>query len=221
MTKMKTASSHSLPPPPLVLLQLLLFLLSSLQRQPLPIGCTDAFVVPVQHRHAYRSVRFGTSTSLEVPLEGLEGPVWEQRQKPERTSSVNATLPIAMMVLDPTSFPTKSKARRAIRKRKVQVQRPESDHVLDGKTDTRIFPQDKILVWSERPRSNDETLSLSTFADSSSFSRPGYPGLTYARPTVSLPVVWEDDYFAIVNKPANMICHSLSKGGYANNSVLR
>lgn len=50
-----------------------------------------------------------------VPQEGLSGTVFEQRPKPHLTNPTNATLPIALMVLDPELYPTRSKAMRSIR----------------------------------------------------------------------------------------------------------
>jgi hypothetical protein len=52
----------------------------------------------------------------QVLPDGLAGSrVWDERPKPHLTTSMNATLPIALMVLDPESYPTRSMAMRAIR----------------------------------------------------------------------------------------------------------
>lgn len=121
------------------------------------------------------------------------------------------------------------------RKKKVLIRRYNNHNdVLLGKADTRIYPRDVIFIKAtESPKGGG-----------------CYPGLTYAKPPIPLPVVYQDDYFAIgacahsvclffsllmcarqtfmllgqfviVNKPAGMVCHSVSKGGYDNNSVLR
>ena len=50
-----------------------------------------------------------------VPKNGFSGKIWEERPKAHLTTSSNATLPIAMMVLDPSLFPSRSMAIRAIR----------------------------------------------------------------------------------------------------------
>ena len=55
------------------------------------------------------------SNVWNVPETGLSGKVFEERSKPHLTTSSNATLPLAMMVLDPEMFPSRSMAMRAIR----------------------------------------------------------------------------------------------------------
>eukprot|EP00978_Attheya_sp_CCMP212_P028162 scaffold96532_cov43-Attheya_sp.AAC.3 len=52
-------------------------------------------------------------------------------------------------------------------------------------------------------------------------SQTGYSDTNYGKPLVNVPIVYEDDYFAIVNKPSGMITYSHSKGGFSNNSILR
>jgi hypothetical protein len=84
-----------------------------------------------------------------------------------------------MMVLDPERFATRSMAMRTIRKKKIAVQRRgEHREVLIGRADTRVYPKDCIV---------ERELRLSQ----------GYQGLTYAKPVVPLPVVYEDDHMAI------------------------
>jgi hypothetical protein len=80
------------------------------------VGLVNRIEYPVEDRHG--SSRFqGQNDEWEwaVPPEGLSGTVWDQRPKPHLTSSKNATLPIALMVVAPELYPTRSKAMRAIR----------------------------------------------------------------------------------------------------------
>jgi hypothetical protein len=80
------------------------------------VGLVNRIEYPVEDRHG--SSRFqGQNDEWEwaVPPEGLSGNVWDQRPKPHLTSSKNATLPIALMVVAPELYPTRSKAMRAIR----------------------------------------------------------------------------------------------------------
>ena len=55
------------------------------------------------------------SNEWNVPETGLSGILFEERSKAHLTTSSNATLPLAMMVLDPGEFPSRSMAMRAIR----------------------------------------------------------------------------------------------------------
>ena len=117
------------------------------------------------------------SIEWEVPIEGLSGPVWEQRHKPHLTSDKNATLPIALMVLDPETFPTRSKAMRAIRQKHIWVEKNGTQNL--GKADTRIYP---LNVLKKQRRWQAST---------------GYKDLNYAKARVSLPVLYEDEDMAI------------------------
>jgi 23S rRNA pseudouridine1911/1915/1917 synthase len=158
----------------------------------------------------YDDSMFETTHQWTVPAAGLSGDLFEERFKPHLTSHTNATLPLALMVLDSEMFPTRSKAMRAIRQQKVLVERRNLDrnHHHDqgpkviGKADTRIYPLD-VLIHRKRRRTK------------------GYNNLSYEIPPVPLPVVFEDDYFAVVDKPSGMLCYSHSKGGFNDNSVLR
>jgi len=46
-----------------------------------------------------------------------------------------------------------------------------------------------------------------------------YPSLNYLKPPFALPVVYEDDHFAIVNKPAGVVVYSHKNGGHGRNTV--
>ena len=93
-----------------------------------------------------------------------------------------------------------------------------------GYANTRIYPLDCMKKKRQRAVSS------------------GYEGLNYAKPPMPLTVVYEDNHMAVgemtrkvsiytiklhplssflVNKPSGMICHSLAKGGFHTNSVLR
>mmetsp|Transcript_7955 Transcript_7955/g.12163 ORF Transcript_7955/g.12163 Transcript_7955/m.12163 type:complete len:463 (+) Transcript_7955:474-1862(+) len=143
---------------------------------------------------------------FQIPLEGLpSNSVFANRPKPDVNTNKNTTLPIAMMVLKSENFPTVSKALRTIRKRQMWFSPTGGDEDWKrAKADTRVFPGD----WIAR-REPDYSTKYS------------YQGLTYMKPKVSVPVVYQDDHMAIVNKPSGMISYSHSKGGYNSNSILR
>jgi len=46
-----------------------------------------------------------------------------------------------------------------------------------------------------------------------------YPGFKAAKPSFDLPVVYEDDHFAIVNKPAGVVCYTQKNQGAGQLSV--
>jgi 23S rRNA-/tRNA-specific pseudouridylate synthase len=153
-----------------------------------------------------------TTASWTVPTEGLSGKIWNDRAKPEQTPSpFNATLPLVLTVVAPDLFPSLSKARKAIRQQKILIDSSDADTNIVGKSDTRIHPGDVIRI--------KEQLQL----DDVNVVGYGYPDLSYSKPSGAIlpKIVYEDDDVAIINKLSGMICHSIDKGGYDTNSVLR
>lgn len=68
-----------------------------------------------RHQHHEDTTTHEKKTTMMVPIGGLGGIVFDNRPKPHLTSSHNATLPLALTVLDPESYPSRSKALRTIR----------------------------------------------------------------------------------------------------------
>ena len=173
-----------------------------------------------------------SSSSWTVPKEGLSGTIWNDRAKPEQTPSpFNVTLPLVLTIVAPDQFPSLSKARRAIRQKKIIViengscssstSTPDTTDstittTIVGKSDTRIHPGDVIRI------KESTTTTAITKAMSGTTTVAGYPNLSYSKLSGILPnIIYEDDDVAIINKLAGMICHSIDKGGYDTNSVLR
>jgi 23S rRNA-/tRNA-specific pseudouridylate synthase len=158
-----------------------------------------------------------TTTSWTVPTKGLSGKIWNDRAKPEQTPSpLNATLPLVLTVVAPDQFPSLSKARKAIRQQKILIDSSDNGiatntetSTIVGKSDTRIHPGDVIRIKDQLPPT--------------AITVVGYPDLSYSKPSGAIlpKIIYEDDDVAIINKLSGMICHSIDKGGYDTNSVLR
>ncbi|KAI2504651.1 RNA pseudouridylate synthase [Fragilaria crotonensis] len=119
----------------------------------------------------------------------------------------NVSLPVALMILDRDEFPSFSKARKVCRKGNILIHRgplPE-DCTFDlrkcviGRVGDRVFPGDVI---AKQIRMGSGT----------------YPVMSYKQP-FELPVVYEDDYFAIVNKPAGVVVYAHKQGGFGTMTV--
>lgn len=95
-------------------------------------------------------------------------------------TGINVTLPIALVLLDKQNFDTLSKARKAIRKGTVLLEKagPNDCHSKRGKGDMRVGPKDKIYIQALHPKG-------------------AYGGMTYARPAIDIPILYEDDYIAV------------------------
>ena len=83
-------------------------------------------------------------------------------------------------MLDKEHFDTLSKARKAIRKGTVLLEKAGTNdcHSKRGKGDMRVGPKDKIYIQALHPKG-------------------AYGGMTYARPAIDIPILYEDDYIAV------------------------
>lgn len=111
---------------------------------------------------------------------GLSGEIFESRSKPYLTSAQNATLPLALMVFDPGRYATPSQSRRAIRRGQIFIQRNGGDASV-GFAGSRVYPGDYIVEREAAERGATDRFLL--------------------------PVVYEDDHMAIVNKPSGMVLY--------------
>jgi 23S rRNA-/tRNA-specific pseudouridylate synthase len=122
----------------------------------------------------------------------------------------NITLPVALMLLEPDLYPSLSRARKACRKGSLMVHRGplvvatdtgQADHQFDpakcvrGRVGERVYPGDVVAKQVRMGDGNSPTLS-------------------YRKPPFELPVLFEDDYFALVNKPAGVVVYNQGGGGH-------
>ncbi|KAL3767431.1 hypothetical protein ACHAW5_004824 [Stephanodiscus triporus] len=117
-----------------------------------------------------------------------------------RLGAQNVTLPVALMMLDPEKYPTQSRARKAIRQRSICLCRcKDKNDALEfnelGKVIARVYPGD-IIGFQRR-------------AGSDYYAVEGVP---YRPPPFEVPVVFEDDHMAIVNKPAGIVVYRAEGG---------
>ncbi|KAL9183114.1 hypothetical protein ACHAXT_004901 [Thalassiosira profunda] len=115
-----------------------------------------------------------------------------------RLTSRNVTLPAALMLLDPEQYLTQSRARKVIRQRSICICRNRNAGFNElGRVISRIYPGD-IVGFQKR-------------AGADYYAEEGVP---YRPPPFDLPVVYEDDHMAVVNKPAGVVVYrSESEGG--------
>ncbi|GMI34756.1 hypothetical protein TrCOL_g8271 [Triparma columacea] len=106
------------------------------------------------------------------------------------------------MVLDPPTYPSLSAARKACRKGNVILIRTSQNNStrIRGRAGDRVHPADTIHIQTR-------------------LSNSFYPSLTYAKPAFDLPVIYEDDEIAIVDKPAGIVTYSHRKGGHGRMTV--
>ncbi len=122
-------------------------------------------------------------------------------------SPANVSLPVALMILDRHEFASFSKARKICRKGNILIHRGplpvdctfDLGNCVVGRVGDRVFPGDVI-------------------AKQIRMGSGCYPTMSYKQP-FELPVVYEDDYFAIVNKPAGVVVYAHKQGGFGTMTV--
>jgi hypothetical protein len=117
----------------------------------------------------------------------------------------NVTLPLALMALDPAQYPTLSRSRKACQKGSILLHKEPLSSQLD-------FPSDENLAspFASVPKAGtDSRVQTGDVIVQQVHTGGGFfPSLNYARPPFELPVVYEDDFFAIVQKPCGIVVYS-------------
>lgn len=120
----------------------------------------------------------------------------------------NVTLPVALMLMDPETYPSLSRARKTCRKGYVLVHRgPLSDE--------DIFEPEKCI----RGRVGDRVFAGDVIAQQVRMGNGWYNAQYHEKPPFDLPVVYEDDHFALINKPAGIVTYSHRSAGHGRMSV--
>jgi hypothetical protein len=126
-------------------------------------------------------------------------------------TSENITLPAAIMLMDPEAYPTFSKARKESRKGAMLIHRGPLSMSEDNNT---LFDVENSIIG----RVGDRVYAGDVLAKQIRISTGAYPPMTYKQP-FSLDVVYEDDHFAIVNKPAGVVVYANRGGGHGRMTI--
>lgn len=125
-----------------------------------------------------------------------------------KLTSTNVTLPVALMLLDPETYPSLSRARKSCRKGYVLIHRgplPNQD----------VFEPTKCV----RGRVGDRVFAGDVLAQQVKIGNGWYNAQYHEKPPFDLPVAYEDDHFAVVNKPAGIVTYAHRNAGHGRMSV--
>lgn len=106
----------------------------------------------------------------------------------------NISVPLALMVLDPIEYPSRSRARKACRKANIMIHRGPLETDELGKEE--VFDSAKC----QRARVGDRIFPGDVLAKQIRIGDGLFPVLGHKRPPFDLPVIYEDDHFAIGKK---------------------
>lgn len=146
----------------------------------------------------------------------------------------NVTVPVALLLLFPNQYASRTRATKEVRKRKVLVHRGpllncyDSDTV-DGNTNNNegstekqtttsrlIFDNDKLEIAKADHRIGPGDIVAIQTRMTHNYAECQVHDKT---PPFDLPVIYEDDHFAIVNKPEGIVVFSHKGGGFGRESV--
>jgi 23S rRNA-/tRNA-specific pseudouridylate synthase len=141
------------------------------------------------------------------------------------TNNDNCTLQCALTVLDPGNYPTLTRARKACRKGMVLVHHQYNKRIhIDRRG---LVNQDDSGENGSSSSNNNVHFQRGNVGD---LVAPGdvigvqmflgtyrkkqcYPNIEYSRPQFQLPILYEDDHLAVVNKPAGIAVYSETRNG--------
>lgn len=154
----------------------------------------------------------------------------------------NVTVPVALLLLFPNQFATRTRATKEVRKRKVLVHRGpllNRNEAGDDEDGGNATNNDEGSTTEKQTTTTTTTSGLLFDNDKLEIAKADYrigPGDTIAiqtrmthnyaecrvhdkTPPFDLPVIYEDDHFAIVNKPEGIVVFSHKGGGFGRESV--
>ena len=121
----------------------------------------------------------------------------------------NVTVPAALILLFPDHFTTQTRARKESRKKKILLHKGP---LIDGK----IFDRDKLKIARVGDRlAPGDCLAVQARMEHNYAESANH----HKEPPFHLPVVYEDDYFALVNKPEGIVVFGTKGGGYGRMTV--
>ena len=165
----------------------------------LPRGIPDAFYI----------LNHASMPKQGFPMSDIENTFSQAEIKRLQLQSDNVTVPVALILLFPDEFTSQTRARKESRRRKILLHRGpldgdgnfSKDKLLIGKVGDRVVPGD-VLAIQDRMEHN--------YSESANHHKD---------PPFHLPVVYEDDYFAIVNKPEGIVVFGPKGGNYGRMTI--
>jgi 23S rRNA-/tRNA-specific pseudouridylate synthase len=147
--------------------------------------------------------------SQGFPLSDIEKAFTPEEIERLQLKPDNVTVPVALILLFPDQFTSQTRARKESRRRKILLHRGPLDtdgnfhreKLKIGKVGDRVVPGDVLAVQARMEHNYSESANH------------------HKEPPFDLPVVYEDDHFAIVNKPEGIVTFGPKGGGYGRMTI--
>mmetsp|Transcript_22494 Transcript_22494/g.64691 ORF Transcript_22494/g.64691 Transcript_22494/m.64691 type:complete len:561 (-) Transcript_22494:32-1714(-) len=171
-----------------------------------PAGLIDGFYVVKQYQTPQ-------TFDLSSPaLSAIDG-------KRVSLSPTNVTLPIALMLIDSDEYPSLSRARKAIRQKSIVVHRTDANTNVQG--EQQSFPLNSLArPQSSIGKASDRIIPGDVVAKQIRLSHGDYSRyIGFSKPPFDLPVLYEDDHIAVVNKPAGVAVYDGRENSQGRNTI--
>ncbi|KAL7552886.1 hypothetical protein ACHAWF_016131, partial [Thalassiosira exigua] len=153
--------------------------------------------------------------SASLPRPGFDPSLVERTFSPEEIARLklapdDVTVPAALMLMFPDQFRSQTRARKECRRKRILVHRGpptgedgsfDRDKLIVGKVGHRVCPGDIVAIQTRMTHNYDECTKHDR------------------DPPFALPVVYEDDHFAVVNKPEGIVVFGHKNGGFGRQTV--
>lgn len=148
------------------------------------------------------------SVAADFDADHLWSIVSDVDRKRLRLTIRNVTVPVALMMLDPNEFPTMSKARKACRKSRIVLMNRERPAPAAGRGGEQLDVSSTSATALRQAKVGDRFYPGDVLARQVRISDGTYLQSTrHRKPPFEVPVVYEDDHLAIVNKPAGIVVY--------------
>lgn len=153
-----------------------------------------------------------------VPASGFSQSQIREAFSPEEAERLklrpdDVTVPAAVRMLFPDQFGSQTNARKASRRRKILVHRGP---LLEGKGGKDEFDRERLSLGKVGHRvAPGDALAVQTRMEHNYSECKNHD----AEPPFHLPVVYQDDHIAVVNKPEGVVVFSHKNGGFGRHNV--
>jgi len=207
------------------------------RRQQQTTTTTSFLVRDLENMSAGTKKGYFITDQWEIPATGLNlTSINEKKGVLDRTlknplTPTNLTLPVALMILNPSEYPSVSRARKALRKGAILLYRGSKKYPLNqanfnGSDEDTSDNGDDNASGDHRPdfdaknaiagRVVDRVFPFDIVAKQIRMSECFY---SEKDPPFKMPVIYEDDHIAIVNKPAGVPVFPHRQSGHGNMTV--
>ena len=175
-------------------------------------------VLPKGIPHSFSIVKYSTIPSTGFTKNQITNVFSAEEITRLKLQPDNMTVPTALILLFPEQFSTQTNARKDTRKKRILLHKgPLLQHTKgEGQDNNMLFDREKLTLARVADRAQPgDTLAIQTRMEHNYDECKNHD----KEAPFTLPVVYEDDHFAIVKKPEGIVVFSHKNGGFGRSNV--